>query len=176
MPTESWPRTSSCKFCGLRHGTLEACSIRPHEPECPIVERLDLDLAFMHQPMVEAAERHKIRELRLATIGPVLHMVTVEIAFERTAGESTTLVPGIQGPSDRWRDGPRLAPDIERLAPLVFNDPDNAGVAREPPRSLGGDRGPVFEFAATCMTVFQRLGIHVHYDLLPISAREILRA
>ena len=34
--------------------------------------------ALVHQAMVEAAERDEVRKLRLASMGPMLHMVTVD--------------------------------------------------------------------------------------------------
>ena len=120
--------------------------------------------------MMKAAERDEVGELRLPAMGPMLHMVAIDIAFEAATWEATTLVPGIQGPADRWRDGPRLAPDVERFALLILDDPDDAGVAGKSSRGLGGDRRPMFELAAAGMTVLQRLGIHVHHDLLAVAA------
>ncbi len=42
--------------CWPRYGTVEGGSVRPDEPERPIVEDLDLDLPFVHDPMMEAAQ------------------------------------------------------------------------------------------------------------------------
>ena len=124
----------------------------------------------MHQTMMEAAERDEIRELRLASVGPVLHVMAIDVALERAAGETAALVPGIQRPADRGRDGSSLAADVERLALLVFQDPDHAGVASEPSSRLRGNRRAMFELAAAGVAVLQRLGIHVHHDLLAVAA------
>jgi hypothetical protein len=40
---------------------LKCRSIRLHEPERTVVERLDLNAAFVHETVVEPAERDEVR-------------------------------------------------------------------------------------------------------------------
>ena len=175
MRLASCAQTSAAQSTGCGSGTLKCLAIRLREPECSIVERLNDDPAFVHQPMVEAAERDEVRELRLASMRPMLHVMAIDVALEGAAGETAALVSCIQGPANGGRNRPRPATDVERLALLVLDNTDDAGVAGKPSRRLGGDRRPVFELAAAGVAVLQRLGIHVHHDLLTVAARKIPR-
>src|SRR5687768_754532 len=103
-------------------------------------------------------------------------MMPVHVALERAAGEAAAAIPRVECPPDRRRDGSRPAPDVQRFPAPVLDDRDQAGVAGEPPRGLGGDRRSLLELAAPGVIVLQRLGIHVQDDLLALPARQLLWA
>jgi len=86
------PRDEPPPFGRQRNRTVESLTIGFYEPERPIVERLDRDLALVHQSMVESAEGDEIWKFRSASMGPVLHMMAVDIAPEAAAGEPAALV------------------------------------------------------------------------------------
>ncbi len=109
-------------------------------------------------------------------MGPVPYAVPIPIALERATGKATSAVTGVQGPADRRRDDPGLSTDIERLALLILEDDDQAGIAGQPSRGLGRNGQAVLQLAAAGMTVLQCLGVDMHDDLLALSASEFLRA
>jgi hypothetical protein len=80
----------------------------------------------MHEPVVEAAERDEVAELRLAAVRPVLDMVTVGKASAVATGEAATAVACFEGPAQRGRNAARFAADIERLAAGSFEDTDDS--------------------------------------------------
>ena len=152
-----------------RRRTLEGLTVRPQKPECPVIERLHDDLAFVDPSMMETAECHEVGQLCLPAMGPVLHVVPVHIALERAAGETAALVPGVQRAPNGRRDGASLSADIQRLTVVSFDDPDHAAVAGEPASCLRGYGRPLLELATARMRVPEGLGIHVHHDLLAIG-------
>ena len=74
---------------------------------------------FVHQPVVETAEQNQILQLRLAAVGPVLHVVGVRES-KPTARESAATVPGLQSPPEQGRNRPCLAPDVVHPAIVHF--------------------------------------------------------
>jgi len=128
----------------LRRRTVERFAARLHEPERPIVQRLNDYLPFVDEPVVEAAQGDEVREFGLPAIDPVLHVVAVDVALERAAGEATAVIACLQRPADAGRDGPGLSPDIQRLTLRVLDDPHHAAVTGETPRGLRSDRRAVF--------------------------------
>ena len=70
----------------------------------------------------------------------------------------------------------RVLRPTQRRAFLVFDDRDEAGIASEPPRGLGGYCGAFFQLAAPRMVVLQRLRIHMHDDLIAVAAGQLLVA
>ncbi len=67
------------------------------------------ETAFVHQAMMMPAELHQIVETGLAAVGPVLDVVPVDKALERTAGKAAAVIPGPQCTSYRRRYRARLA-------------------------------------------------------------------
>ena len=57
--------------------------------------------AFVHEPMVKAAERDQVAELRLAAVGPVLHVMTFGEARPIAAGVTAAAVARFQRTADR---------------------------------------------------------------------------
>jgi hypothetical protein len=64
------------------------------EHRSPLPPPLHRPAFFMNQPVMMPAEKHQIRELRLAPLGPVHHMVTFGKA-EPTARKPTPPVPNL---------------------------------------------------------------------------------
>lgn len=52
--------------------------------------------AFVHQPVMMAAELHEVVEARLATVGPVLDVVAVDVTRAGAAREAAAAVAGVQ--------------------------------------------------------------------------------
>jgi hypothetical protein len=46
----------------------------------------------MHEPVMKAAERDEVRELRLAAVGPLLHVVAVHVSLEAATRETAAIV------------------------------------------------------------------------------------
>ena len=103
---------------------------------------------FMHGAMMEAAQRDEIGRLGLAAIRPVLDVVHVDVARVAAAGKAAALVARGEQAAQRRGDDARLAADVERLAVLVLDERDDAGVAGEAARGFGGDGGAVLDLAA----------------------------
>src|ERR1700722_12763456 len=118
---------------------------------------------------MKATELHQIRQLGLASVGPMMDVVRVDIPRVRTTRESATAIACVERTAGRRRNATRLAPHIERLAPLIFHHPDNTGVTGQAPHCLYSERRPVLQFAASRPTISQSLGIDVHNDLMTIS-------
>ena len=78
---------------GRRNRAVVRLAIRSDEAESAIVKRLNHDLPFVDAPMVESAERHEVRQLRLAAILPMPHVVPVHVTLEAATGKATALVP-----------------------------------------------------------------------------------
>ncbi len=168
MAADSCAATSPVQAAGIGAGLSNASPLGSNEPARPVIERMNDDLPFVHQPVVEPAERDQVREFRLAAVGPVLHVVTVDVTLEGTAREATPLVPRLQGPTDPRRNGASPAAYIQRLTLRVLDDPHDTGIAGEASRGLGGDRRAVLQLATTGVSMLQRFRIHVHHDLLAV--------
>jgi len=84
-PLRKWPRTP-------RHAGLEHLAAALDEAPRAIVQPLDDDPTLVHRPVMRTAQRHEIRQLGLAALGPVLDVVPVDVALVRAAGEHTALV------------------------------------------------------------------------------------
>ena len=135
--------------------TFVGLAIRPDEPECAVIEDLDCDLSFMHQAMMEAAQGDEVGEFGLAPMGPVLHVMAVDVTLKAATGEAAAFVAGVQRSADGGRNSAGLSSNVERLAPLVLDDGDEAGIAGEPSRGFSRDRWAVFQLAAAGMAVLR---------------------
>ena len=76
-----------------RHGPEQ----RPSIERRPVVEGLDYDLPLMHQPVVEAAERHEVGELGFSAVG-----ASVLAAF--TEGDAAFKAVELRARNDRRGD------------------------------------------------------------------------
>ena len=54
--------------------------------------RVDAQAAFVHLPVMEAAQGRQVGQLRLAALGPVMHLVPVDVPAVRAAGEDAPFV------------------------------------------------------------------------------------
>jgi hypothetical protein len=107
--------------CAADH--LEMAAIRMQETPAAGGSDLDHDLALVHQAVMQTAQGHEIGELRFAALGPVLDVMCVDVALVRAAGETTAAVAAIERAADTRWDAAGLAPDIERLALRILEDP-----------------------------------------------------
>ena len=66
--------------------------IRPHE--VPVVTEILLNAkaTFMHQRVMPGAQQHQVIQARLATIRPMLNMVTMQVTAIATTGEGAAVV------------------------------------------------------------------------------------
>jgi len=110
---------------------VEIFALRIQKAPATVGEGLDGDLAFMNQAVMPSAKRHEIGELGFAAVSPVLDMMCIYVAAMRAAGKTAAGVPRVQRTADRGWNAARLAADIERLAVRVFEDLDEARVARK---------------------------------------------
>ena len=151
---------------------------RPHDPAVRAGERHDRIGVPHHRPaqlvdgsMVSAAQRDQVVEVRRTTLDPVLDMVDVRELGEGASGEPTPLV----APSDldplghrRFPSGPTL---VEDGAVRSLHGEDDAGVARQPARHLGGDRADTLNLGDTSSRAAQEeFEGCVHHDTGPGAA------
>ena len=109
------------RLCVAGRDAIYGCAIRLHESQRAVVENLDANAAFVHGAMMEAAERHEIRGFRFAAVGPVLDVMCIEVTRVRAAGKAAALVARIEDAPQRRGNRARLAPHVERLAVIVFD-------------------------------------------------------
>jgi hypothetical protein len=70
--------------------------------------------------MMEPAQQDEVVEARLATVGPVLYVMTVDKLVIGAAREAAATVPGLQcTPHGGW-NGAGTTTDVERFARFVF--------------------------------------------------------
>ena len=145
----------------------------------------------MHQSVMETAEQDQVLELRLATVGPVRHVVGVREA-EPAARESASAVPGLEGAPDCGRNRPCPAADVAHrvvgsfavahrvvgtftvlhFTTRSFRNPDHTRVARKPPGRFRGNACPVFQLRTLRLAlVLQRGGIYVEHHLIALGTR-----
>ena len=65
---------------------------RLREPPCAVIEPFDDEPAFVHRAMMKPAERHQVRKLGLATIGPVPDVMPIDVACVSATREATAFV------------------------------------------------------------------------------------
>ncbi len=66
---EMFPRKQFAPF------GFDARAVRPREDEQPVVGTREPVAALVHEPVMKAAQRDEIGELRLAAVGPVLDVM-----------------------------------------------------------------------------------------------------
>src|SRR5688572_25895498 len=111
----------------------------------------------------------QVRWLGLTAVGPVANVVCVKMAHVATTRETATAVASIERTTQGWRDGSGFAAHVERLALIVFDQSDYAGVTGEATRGLGGDGGAMLDLATTGRLVTQRFGGDMNYDLMKVA-------
>ena len=79
----------------------QEASICPPEDEPLGNPAFDLEPAFVHRPMMDLAEQHQIVRARLASFGPVLDVVGLQVTGSRAARELAGSIPADQGPPER---------------------------------------------------------------------------
>ena len=121
-----------------------------------------------------AAEMDEVVQGGVAAVCPMGDVVGVEEAAPVAAREAASAVPAAHRAAQGRRDRAGLAPDRERLA-VTFDETDDRGVARDPPRGLRGQRRAIFELRTAFGSLFgKRVGIDVHDDLMPVAAAALL--
>jgi len=99
---------------------------REHEPS---ILRGNVVASFVDHAVMMAAQGDEVVESRLATIGPVPHVVRMDEARMVAARKAAASVAGLQGAPQRRRDRPGLAAHIERLAGCILDDSRGGAVA-----------------------------------------------
>jgi hypothetical protein len=75
---------------------VEALAVRFEKAQCAIVQDLYHYLPLMDLAVMEAAELHKVRELGLASLCPVVNVVCVHIARVRAARKSAAAIACVE--------------------------------------------------------------------------------
>jgi hypothetical protein len=93
---------------------------------------LHSEAGFVHEAMVGRAEQQKVVERGFTTLGPMVDVVGIEIAFVVTTGERAGAVAGEERAFERRWNGSLFAPHVECLAVSVIDDRDDGAIAAEP--------------------------------------------
>ena len=91
--------------------------------------------------MMQAAQQCEIVQTSLASVGPVLDMVTFQEDPVSTSGVGACPIALVQRAFERTCDRAALASDRQRCAVFVLDDLDHTGVIAEPARGLCGHEG-----------------------------------
>jgi len=137
-------------------------AIGSHEIPAPLMVRTDVVAPLMDQTMMPTAQQHRIREARLAPIGPMADVVRIDEASVRTAGKGAAAIPGPQGALERRRHRALLAPDIQGLAVGPIHHRHDTAVAAQ---AFNGFHGQV----RAPFTPMERRAIHVNHHLIGIG-------
>ena len=78
--------------------------------------------ALVHQRVMRRAEQQQVFEIRLAAVGPVVHVMRIEIARVMAARERARPVAREYGFLQRAGYDALLAADVERPAGVVVHD------------------------------------------------------
>jgi hypothetical protein len=125
------PRNVSAET--LRAVRLDANAVRPCEYEEPVIRAREPKASFVHETVMEAAQGDQVVELCRAAVGPVLHVMPFREALAIATGKTTASVSRFRSTGKHRRNTARLAPDVERLAIVAFDDADDRSIARKPP-------------------------------------------
>ncbi len=104
---------------------------RVDEDGPPLAPPYHTPSSFVQEAMVMMAGEERISKARLATVGPVLHVVRVGEAGS-AARKAASAVADLQGAAERRRDRARPAAHIEHGAIGSVGDFHHARVAGEP--------------------------------------------
>ena len=69
-----------------RRCSVESLSPSSSEAQRAVIQHPDIDPPLMHLAMMEPAQHHQVRQLRLAAVGPVADVMAVEETRMRAAG------------------------------------------------------------------------------------------
>src|SRR6056297_2736255 len=112
-----------------------------------------------------AAEQNEIGHLRLAAVGPVNDVMSVDVLVGRTAGKAAAFVATLQGAPNRRRDAAGLAADVQCRAVVVLVPMNDTAIASEPSGRFRGNACAGFEFGFRGFAVgSQRVGRGVEID------------
>lgn len=75
-----------------RRDAVEALTVWFQEANRAVVQYMYLDFALVHRTVVEPAERHEIRQLRLAAVSPVMNVMCIDVARIAAAWKAATFV------------------------------------------------------------------------------------
>ena len=70
-------------------GAVKGFAGRGDETDRAVVECQDYEVSLVHLAVMETTESYEVGELCLAAVGPVLNVMTIEIARVGAAGEAT---------------------------------------------------------------------------------------
>jgi len=162
----------SKRLCVPSCHAVDCVAIWSHEPNCTIIQDLDLNPSFMHAVMMPATQAQKIGRLGLAAVGPVVDVVCVHVALIAAAGEAAALITGVQHSAQAGRDGACFAADVEWLALVVFDQCNHARIAGEATGGFGGKGGTLLEFTTACGAVAKGVGVDMDDELVTVAAAQ----
>ena len=83
----------------------------------------------MHKRVMRGTEHEQALKIRLAAVGPMLHVMRIEIARVMTARECARVIAREHGFLQRARDDPLLSSDVEWAARFVVHHRRHCAVA-----------------------------------------------
>ena len=92
-----------------------------------------------------AAQQYQVLQAGVATIGPVLDVVTIDEMGIGAAGEAATVVSEAQRPADGGRNGPGFTADGQRFAVFILGQLDEGAVAGNAAGCFRGNMWAVVE-------------------------------
>ena len=92
----------------------------------------DAVAAFVHKPVMVAAEQDEVVYFCFAAVSPVDYVMSIDVFVCRAARKAAAAVPSLQRAPDRRRNAASLAPDIQCRAVFALVPVDNAAIARHP--------------------------------------------
>ena len=130
----------------------------------------------MNRAMVPPAQLYQVGELRLASSGPVMDVMTLAEPA-RASREPTAVVAMIESTSDRRWNRAFLAPHVENRAVFAMSHPHDSAIAGDSLRRLRGDAVTVFEHhLARSLRVGQHRFVDMHHHLVAIATTAFVEA
>ena len=129
--------------CWARRRIRDQSIAMIEEPRLLALVELDAIAVLVDKAVVVAAQADQVSERGLATIGPVMDMVTLDEDAVAAAREAARRVSFQQRTLHRRGDRARLPTDGQRRAGLILDHVDDAAVAREATGRFRGNAGAI---------------------------------
>ena len=118
--------------------------------------------------MVPSAKQSKVGERRGAAVRPMANVMTLRDP-NAAPGESTSLIPLLQGPPQRRRDGPSPGPHLRHATVSIMAHEYAAGVTGESLRRFRGNVGAFLQHRLPRRRFSQHFRVNVDHDLIALT-------